>query len=229
MSIDQYTDGKYYENHPTWDLEHAPFKARHVFEMIAKNNLNGRRIADVGCGNGGVLAELKKKLPNSSMFGFDISPQAIEMGKNLHGKTVSLFCENPMAKQDTYDIVLGMDVIEHVEDIFGFLRNVRSLGEYKIFHIPLELNLRWQISANMYTNANKSNGHIHFFNVEIALATLKWAGYEIIDSALTPHAIELAISKKAKIAAIPRRILALFNEQFANKVLGGWSLLVLAK
>ena len=229
MTVSQYSDGTYLENHPTWDLEHAPFKARHVAKMIRRNNLRPETMADIGCGNGGVLANLKREFPNCQMYGFDISPQAIEMGRQLHGPSIELACSNPFDDPRRFDIALGMDVIEHVEDLFGFLQGIKALAPYKIFHIPLEINSRWVMQPDMYANANRQNGHIHFFNTEIALATLAWAGYDVIDSVLTPHAIELASTPKAKLASLPRRIVAALDPQLANRLFGGWSLLVLAK
>lgn len=186
-------------------------------------------MADIGCGNGGVLANLKREFPNCQMYGFDISPQAIEMGRQLHGPSIELACSNPFDDPRRFDIALGMDVIEHVEDLFGFLQGIKALAPYKIFHIPLEINSRWVMQPDMYANANRQNGHIHFFNTEIALATLAWAGYDVIDSVLTPHAIELASTPKAKLASLPRRIVAALDPQLANRLFGGWSLLVLAK
>jgi 2-polyprenyl-3-methyl-5-hydroxy-6-metoxy-1,4-benzoquinol methylase len=229
MSTSQYIDGKYFENHPTWDLEHAPFKARYVYEIILRNKLIAEKIVDVGCGNGGVLAELKKKLPQVLMSGYDVSPQAIAMGEKMYNDVIYLSNENPLIGANKYDIALAMDVIEHVEDMFEFLRQIKQLATYKILHIPLEINLRWILSKKMYANANTANGHIHFFNTEIAMSILKWTGYEIVDTILTPHSIELSKSVKSKIASIPRKLVGKYSDELANKIFGGWSLMVLAK
>ena len=59
----RYTDGSYLANNPTWHEEDSPWKAEHVRRMISKNNLALSTVSEVGCGAGGILAELSKQLP----------------------------------------------------------------------------------------------------------------------------------------------------------------------
>jgi hypothetical protein len=35
-----------------------------------------------------------------------------------------------------------MDVVEHLEDYFSFLREIRPKGEFKMLHIPLDLSVQ---------------------------------------------------------------------------------------
>jgi SAM-dependent methyltransferase len=229
MSINQYVDGSYFERHPTWDMEHAPLKAKYVKIMIDRHNMSCKKMLDVGCGNGAVLAELHKLMPTCKMHGFDIFPQSISMGHSLFGNMIDLQCTNPFKQADIYDLALALDVIEHVENTFQFLAQLKEKATFKILHIPLEVNLRWLLTPGMYKGANKSNGHIHFFNQETAFILLEWSGYEVVDYILTPHSIELANNFRSKIALLPRKLLAIFDEELANKIFGGWSLLVLCK
>ena len=76
----------------------------------------------------------------------------------------------------------------------------------------------------------KSLGHLHYFTPATALATLTDAGYNIIDSAFTRSFDDLpSKSIKAKIAKIPRKILYAISPNLMVKLLGGCSLIVLAK
>jgi hypothetical protein len=72
-----------------------------------------------------------------------------------------------------FDIVMAIDVFEHVEDYFGFLRKLRGKAEYKIFHIPLELSVQSVLRSSIIIEGRKSVGHIHYFTKETALETLK--------------------------------------------------------
>ena len=72
-------------------------------------------------------------------------------------------------------------------------------------------------------------GHIHYFTRELAIETLNECGYEIVDSFLTPAGIERAKKMSAKCLKYPRLFLSMFSKDFANRILGGYSLLVLAK
>ena len=40
-----------------------------------------------------------------------------------------------------FDVILVLDVIEHLEDYFSFLRTIKERALYKIFHIPLDLSV----------------------------------------------------------------------------------------
>jgi ubiquinone/menaquinone biosynthesis C-methylase UbiE len=53
-----YTDGQYLQNNPTWHGEHSAWKADHIAAMLNKNNVAATTIAEIGCGAGGVIAEL---------------------------------------------------------------------------------------------------------------------------------------------------------------------------
>ena len=72
----RYISKEYLELNPTWDSEDSPRKALHVLEMLRAHDLYPRNLADIGCGAGQVLAELKKSLPDTDMMGFDIAPDA---------------------------------------------------------------------------------------------------------------------------------------------------------
>ncbi len=43
------------------------------------------------------------------------------------------------ANDEFYDVATIMDVVEHVEDCFAFLRQAREKARYKVYHIPLEI------------------------------------------------------------------------------------------
>lgn len=70
-----------------------------------------------------------------------------------------------------FDVVMAIDVFEHVEDFFGFLRSLREKGTYKIFHIPLDLSVQWVLRSSPLIKQRLSVGHIHHFTKETALAT----------------------------------------------------------
>jgi hypothetical protein len=73
-------------------------------------------------------------------------------------------------------------------------------------------------------------GHIHYFTKETALASLVDTGYDIIDYFYTAGSIDLRVkSIKSLLARLPRKILYKINKDMAVRILGGHSLMVLAK
>ncbi len=125
---------------------------------------------------------------------------------------------------------MAIDVFEHIEDYFGFLRKLKNKAVYKIFHIPLDLSVQSVFRSSRLMNARSSVGHIHYFTKETALATLKDTGYEVVDYFYTNSSLELPnLSWKANLMKLPRKLLFQLDSDLAARVLGGFSLLVLAK
>ncbi len=76
----------------------------------------------------------------------------------------------------------------------------------------------------------RSFGHLHYFTKETALAALQETGYEVIDHFYTRASVELRKrSWKGNLAKLPRAVLFALNQDWTVRMLGGFSLLVLAK
>jgi hypothetical protein len=71
---------------------------------------------------------------------------------------------------------------------------------------------------------------LHHFSKETALATLEDAGYQIVDFFYTSGSTELdGFGWKTKLLKGPRNALAAVSPDAAARLLGGYSLLVLAE
>jgi len=57
-----YTSGEYAAKNPDWHQEHSVWKALHVQRMLEKHNIRPARLAEVGCGAGGILESLHHHL-----------------------------------------------------------------------------------------------------------------------------------------------------------------------
>lgn len=227
-----YEDGKYLLNNPSWHEEDSLWKAGYIFEMMERNNLSPESVLEVGCGAGGVISELQKMLGAAcTFFGYDISPQAIELAKSKSNDRLFFKHMDVRGEKDLKsDVALVIDVFEHVEDCFGFLREIAGISDYKIFHIPLDLSAQSVVRAGRLISERERIGHIHYFTKDTALSLLKDTGYEVLDCFYTPFAAELpAKSIKSFLARLPRKILFAVNKDLAVRLLGGYSLMVLAK
>ena len=80
------------------------------------------------------------------------------------------------------DLILLLDVFEHVPDYLGFLDALRKKTKWIIFHIPLDMGA-WDIlrKSNYMLFMQKTYGHLHYFSKETALATLSDVGYDVVD------------------------------------------------
>ncbi len=227
-----YKDGQYLELHPTWHAEDSSWKAKQILRLIDRNRLQPKSVAEIGCGAGEVLNQLQLLLPTSCSFsGYEISPQAFEICKGRESPRLHFHLRDLLQEGAAYfDIVLAIDVFEHVEDYFGFLKELHRKGRYKIFHIPLDLSVQAVLRSSPILLGRKILGHIHYFTKETALATLSDTGYEILDYFYTTHSLDLpAKSFKALLAKMPRRMLFKLCPDLTVRVLGGFSLLVLTR
>ena len=230
--IDIYSDSTYLLNNPTWDEEDSHWKSKQINLILKKNKIDPFKICEIGCGFGEILINLEKELgKNKLFFGYEISKQAFSICSKKKKDNINFFLKDILLENKTfYDLLLIMDVFEHVEDYFGFLKKLKGKGEYKVFHIPLDLSVSSVLRSTPIINARKLIGHIHYFTKETALATLKDTGYDVIDYFYTSGAVELKNrSMKTNCLNIPRKLLYLLNKDLAVRLLGGFALLVLAK
>lgn len=226
-----YQTGEYVEKNPTYHVEDSAWKAAEVVKLIEKHGLAPQTVCEVGCGAGEILRQLQLSLPaDTKFFGYEISPQAFALCRERENERLRFVCADLLAGDTiAFDLLLCLDVFEHVEDYFGFLRGLRGKARHKIFHIPLDLSVQWVWRSRPIMREREQAGHLHYFTKETALATLHDAGYEVVDWGYTAGAIANPRSVKAKLASWPRRMLSVVNQDLVVRVLGGYSLLVLAK
>lgn len=231
----KYVNGKYAEDNPTWHVEDSTWKASKILCILKRNNITSNTICEVGCGAGGVISELQKRMANGDttqrfFFGYDISPHAIELCKpkensHLHFEVKSL----ADAEGLFFDVLLVIDVMEHVDDYYGFLKALRNKATFKVFHIPLDISVNFVLRPHFALKTRKSLGHIHYFTKELALQVLKDSGYVILDHFYTMGLWELpALSRLAACSKLPYKLLSFLNQDLAARIFGA-SLMVLAQ
>jgi predicted TPR repeat methyltransferase len=233
MSI--YESTQYLEQNRTWHVEDSPWKARQVLTLLERNHVQFRTMCDVGCGAGEVLVQLHKAWPQTAEFvGYDVSPQVESMWKERAKEGILFRREDFLQRQERYDVLLCIDVIEHIEDYLGFLRKIRDRAQYKVFNFPLEISALKAAFAGKFVESRKRYGHLHFFNRDLCLAVLEDLGYEVADSMYAGGAIELSststsISLASRMLKVPRMLLSAISTDLTAKLLGGYSLFVMAK
>ena len=228
---EMYVDGEYLIKNPTWDIEDSPWKARQIMKIIEKNSLQPKSICEVGCGAGEILNQLYLKMDTTCSFvGYEISPQAFDLCQQKTKERLQYHLGDLFVDEEaTFDLVLAIDLIEHIEDYFTFLENLREKGRYFIFHIPLDLSVQTVLRSSPLVGGRESVGHIHYFTKETALATLNDTGYRILDYFYAAGSIDLPAKHfKTLLARLPRRMFYKLNKDIAVRIFGGYELLVLA-
>ena len=115
-----------------------PIRIRYIKENIInsfklrskKKPLEKINILDIGCG-GGLLSEPMTRL-GANVTGIDASSKNINIAK-LHAKKnklkINYLCSSPekLKIQKKFDVILNMEIIEHVEDINFFINSCSKL------------------------------------------------------------------------------------------------------
>lgn len=232
-SNDLYTGGAYLANNPTWDIADAGWKAAAIYSLLQRNNIAAADVTEVGCGAGGNLAELLKKDANiKSLAGYDISPQAIELARKQAPASIRFYNEDLTKNESLHtNLMLVIDVVEHVDDFYGFLRQLKPKSDYFVFHIPLDLSCRTLLKPHVLLQQRQSVGHIHYYSKEMAEWALTDTGYEIIDWMYTRPVVDVepARSLKRAVKKVLRNISFALNKNWSVKMWGGYSIMVLAK
>ena len=226
-----YKDGTYAAKNKAMGDDNAAWKAGNVLRIMKDAGLHPKTILEVGCGAGGILVELKKQLPEDVMFsGLEPMPEAYAAASKRSDDRLSFkqaTIDTPPDKQ--FDVVLCLDVFEHIEDYFKFLRGLRSFGGKFIFHIPLDMNTQMVFRASPIRRVRESVGHLHYFSKDTALASLEYCGYKILRHCYTRSWESKYSTFAFKLASLPRRLGYAIAPDFTARVLGGLPLLVLAE
>ena len=225
MHEQTYLDGTYLDRVPTWHAADSPWKAQHCKTLLSDLGVQPTAICDVGCGAGGVLAALRETYPVAKLTGFDISPAAIDLAIRSH-EGIEFTVGDVVGH---YDVMLVMDVIEHVEDCFGFTRSLREHGDLVLFNIPLELTFVGLLRNVPIAHRNEL-GHIHYFTRQTALALLSDCGFEILATRYIPAVVDLAARDlKTRLMTAAQRAGFRVASDLSVLMLGGYALLVAAR
>lgn len=225
-----YTSARYLELNPSWDREDAPWKAARVMDILRLAGSEPVSICEVGCGSGDVLAQLRLHFPDSRMSGFDISPYAKAFWHAHETSNISFHVGDFLSGDDCFDTILLLDVLEHLADPHGFLSAIRARATQFVIHFPLDLSVSSVLRESPLLNVRRKVGHIHYFTRGLALELLDECGFEVVHSQFTGAAFNAPRSSwKTRIAQIPRRIAYALNQELGVRLLGGETLIVLAK
>lgn len=226
-----YVNGEHLEKNPDWHVYASSWKAKHVLRMLQSHKLSVNTVAEVGCGAGEVLRQLQNSMPPHCVFsGYDISPQAIELAGTRENPRLRFKWADILQEPDAYfDLLLILDVVEHVEDYFGFLRNLKSLARDKIFNFPLDLSVQSLLREDGLMMRRRTYGHLHYFTKDLALQSLTGEGYEVLDWFYAPFGVDFPVGFKGKVIRWPRMLFSAVHQDLAARLLGGFSLFVLAR
>ena len=226
-----YTAGDYLRHNPNWHVEDSAWKAQQIVSMLEQHQIAPRTVAEIGCGAGQILVELKQQLAAGCEFhGYEISADAFRLCAPRAQPRLQFHLCDMLDQQQTFDVALVMDVVEHVEDYFSFLRRLKPSAEYKIIHIPIALSAQSVLRNRPLNSARRSVGHIHCFSRDMFHATLEDTGHEVVDWCYTSMVIDGHCKNwPQRLMRWPRRVGYGLNPHLVVRLFGGFSALFLTR
>jgi SAM-dependent methyltransferase len=172
------------ERHARWRDLGARGKADHIAELAP----DARRVVEVGCGDGALLAELSRRGYGESLAGFDISEAAIDLARSRsipHVARLETFDGHRLPAADgEFDLGLLSHVLEHVPEPRALLRETARVARTVVVEVPLERNLsgRRSVSRERASEA----GHLEALDRDAMRTLIEQAGLRVERELLDP-------------------------------------------
>jgi 2-polyprenyl-3-methyl-5-hydroxy-6-metoxy-1,4-benzoquinol methylase len=183
-----------------------------VLDFQKKCSLTKVNLAELSTGEGVLSLDLVRNIRDAVFSFVDISPSRLQI---LQSKLEELSCMESeiMLKQlnfdtqfhelgdNSFDVVIALDIMEHVFDVFGFLRNCHRIlkdGGILILRVPniayikhrfglmlgrLPITASWfgpkgELSA--WRNGHGwDGGHLHYFTIPTLYQLLNESGFQV--------------------------------------------------
>lgn len=229
---DEYRSGAYFVDASRHSAD-AIVKAQMFVKLLRRNLAPGDigAMADVGCGSGAATIAVAASLREagfrmSEAVGYDVSPHV----SGLQDAHVRFVHEDFTLGSRRFDLVILFDVVEHVPDPVGFLKQVSRRATYVGLHIPLDDSMNCS-ARNLYRANLKDPGHLIALDTVSALNLLAFAGLRVLDYEYVLGFREASerVSLQAKCVYPFRAVLAALSPWLLAKTLGGVSLMALCR
>jgi len=119
-------------------------RARNVFSLIPKGR-SYREILDAGSGPGVFAFELARCFPEANVLGIDILEEVVETAEQIRSKVSAVNVRFQVGdlvtlpEADRFDLVLCVDILEHIEDDLEALRALYRIMKAEgilVLHVP---------------------------------------------------------------------------------------------
>lgn len=127
-----------YENSLHFSPRFREYARELIADLLARHDLEGGTVVEIGCGKGEFLAELSQTA-GAKGVGYDRSYDPARLGPPAANIRVVNENFGPAARPPRADLVCCRHVFEHVADPVGFLRSVRAAvtpGTPVFFEVP---------------------------------------------------------------------------------------------
>jgi len=117
-----------------------------------------RTLADIGCALGDAMPALGERFPGARLFGFDISPTAIERAQSHYGHLATFTHADVRSIPGRFELIYCSNVLEHLHDWKRVCLDLLQRAEaFAAFLVPFEERIRLR-------GAKDGRDHVVSFN-----------------------------------------------------------------
>jgi SAM-dependent methyltransferase len=230
-TLDRYLNGDYAQKNPDWDSADASWKADKLHQLLGDHDCQPSSIVEIGCGSGAILAAMRGHYPQASLAGFDIAPEASRFWSDASVQKIRFELADYLSLDEPVpDLILLMDVLEHLGNPWEFLVRLQQRAKLVAFHFPLDLSALSVLREKPLLQVRDKVGHLHYFTRGLALSLLRETGFEIVEARYTGAALDAPQrSVKTRVAGWVRHLAYAIDRDLGARLLGGETLMVLAR
>lgn len=165
-----------------WD-----FRDQQIFKFVV-----GKKIIDLGCGEGVTLEKIIKKFPAAQIIGVDNDPKKIKICRQHHLPVKLADIAHLPFKTNSFDCALLIEVIEHLEvnQVNQAVKEIRRIlrpGGRLIVLFPNDRNFKiGRLLTLKLKEAFYDYGHVRQWQPAEAIKLFQKAGFQIVDQRSLP-------------------------------------------
>ncbi|MDO8609270.1 MAG: methyltransferase domain-containing protein [bacterium] len=185
---------QYLKLHTDLHEKDAEVKTKAILDILPKC-FKPNSILDIACGSGKILLNISNKLKSKENIGIDISSKIIDIArKNDKNNKINWIVSDIFKfNEDNFDLVLAIDIVEHIPNDLNFLKKIKNFGKYIVIKIPVEdnfvNNFVKKISFGIIDyqkNTEKRYGHLNHYNLNSFIQPIKKSGLLISNIKFLP-------------------------------------------
>lgn len=159
--------------------DHTKRRANYIVNFVDEHlsKYSDLKILDIGCGEGGVMKNLKDLISHSSIFGY-----TLDTGKPSIDPTLNIIYQNVETGKgerdpNRYDLIVMSHVVEHFYNPVKTLTTIKdSLKDDGIVYIEVPSFINGEVRVPTIFCPE----HISFFTIDSLSVLLNQCGYEIV-------------------------------------------------
>ncbi len=180
---------------PIEDKKDLPsLKLKYLMELLVKRKKKNASLLEIGCGSGRILSTIQQRDGELQLTGVDISKEQVRIAKRDNpGITFKVGnAERLPFKTGSFDYVIFLDVIEHVEHPNTLLKEASRVlkeGGYLYGVSPCEKQGIYVLSTKLlgWHIKERTAGHIQQFTVNDFLKRVRKQNLRIIKTLFSYH------------------------------------------